>query len=127
MGVGAGRFDADRSARFGAEDQRRAGFETGEAARLRGFETGEASRLRAAETLQGFAPLAQSLTEQAASGLLTAGQAQRQLDQRALDLAYGDYLEQRQYPQEQLNFALGALQGVPYNTRTIGLEQHQTL
>ncbi len=120
---GAGRFDADRSARFGAEDQRRAGFETGEAARLRGFETGEASRLRAAETLQGFAPLAQSLTEQAASGLLTAGQAQRQLDQRALDLAYGDYLEQRQYPQEQLNFALGALQGVPYNTRTIGLEQ----
>lgn len=120
---GAGRFDADRSARFGAEDQRRAGFETGEAARLRGFETDEASRLRATEQLQGLAPLAQSLTEQAASGLLTSGQAQRQLDQRALDLAYGDYLEQRQYPQEQLNFALGALQGVPYNTRTIGLEQ----
>jgi len=119
----ASRFDADRAARFGAEDQRRAGFETAEAARLRGFETDEASRLRAAETLQSFAPLAQSLQEQAASGLLTAGQAQRQLDQRALDLAYGDYLEQRQYPQEQLNFALGALQGVPYNTRTIGLEQ----
>ena len=121
----ASRFDAERSARFGAEDQRRAGFETGEAARLRGFETGEASRLRATEALQGFAPLVQGLTEQAASGLITAGQAQRQLDQRGLDMAYGDYLEQRNYPQEQLNFALGALQGVPYETRTIGLEQGQ--
>ena len=40
-------------------------------------------------------------------------------------MAYGDYLEQRQYPQEMLNFALGALQGVPYETRTIGLEQGQ--
>jgi len=121
----ANRFDAERQARFGAEDQRRAGYETSEAARLRGFETDEASRLRATETLQGFAPLTQGLTEQAASGLITSGQAQRQLDQRALDMAYGDYLEQRNYPQEQLNFALGALQGVPYETRTIGLEQGQ--
>ena len=76
-------------------------------------------------TLQGFAPLVQGLTEQAASGLITSGQAERQLDQRGLDMAYGDYLEQRNYPQEQLNFALGALQGVPYETRTIGLEQGQ--
>lgn len=124
-GFDASRFDAERQARFGAEDQRRAGYETSEAARLRGFETDEASRLRATETLQGFAPLIQGLTEQAASGLITSGQAQRQLDQRALDMAYGDYLEQRNYPQEQLNFALGALQGVPYETRTIGLEQGQ--
>ena len=55
--------------------------------------------------------------------MLTSGGLTRDLDQRALDLAYGDYLEQRQYPQQQLNFALGALQGVPYETRTIGLEQ----
>jgi hypothetical protein len=121
----ASRFDAERAARFGAEDQRRAGFETNEAARQRAFETDEASRLRATQELQGFAPLVQGLTEQAASGLITAGQAQRELDQRALDMAYGDYLEQRNYPQEQLNFALGALQGVPYETRTIGLEQGQ--
>jgi hypothetical protein len=108
------RFDADRAARFAAEDALRSGFETD-----------EASRLRATETLQGFAPLVQGLNEQAASGLITAGQARRELDQRGLDMAYGDYLEQRNYPQEQLNFALGALQGVPYETRTIGLEQGQ--
>ena len=41
-----------------------------------GFETDEASRLRATESLQSFAPLAQGLTEQAASGLITAGQAE---------------------------------------------------
>ena len=108
------RFDQERAARLSAEDALRAGFETD-----------EASRLRATQEIQGFAPLVQGLSEQAASGLLTAGQARRQLDQMALDLAYGDYVEQREYPFQMANFALGALQGVPYETRTIGLEQGQ--
>ena len=112
MEFASGRFDQERAARFEAEQARRGGYETQ-----------EAGRLRATETLQGFAPLAQGLNEQAASGLISGGQAQRQLDQQALDMAYGDYVEQRNYPQQQLNFALGALQGVPYNTRTIGLEE----
>ena len=112
MEFASGRFDQERAARFEAEQARRSGYETQ-----------EAGRLRATETLQGFAPLAQGLNEQAASGMISSGQAQRQLDQQALDMAYGDYVEQRNYPQQQLNFALGALQGVPYNTRTIGLEE----
>ena len=112
MEFASGRFDQERAARFEAEQARRGGYETQ-----------EAGRLRATETLQGFAPLAQGLNEQAASGMISSGQAQRQLDQQALDMAYGDYVEQRNYPQQQLNFALGALQGVPYNTRTIGLEE----
>ena len=112
MEFASGRFDQERAARFEAEQARRSGYETQ-----------EAGRLRATETLQGFAPLAQGLNEQAASGMISGGQAQRQLDQQALDMAYGDYVEQRNYPQQQLNFALGALQGVPYNTRTIGLEE----
>ena len=74
--------------------------------------------------MQSFAPLAQGLTEQAHL-VYPSGGIQRDLDQRALDLAYGDYLEQRDYPMQMLNFALGALQGVPYETRTIGLEQGQ--
>jgi len=115
---GAGRADAERQARFAGEGERRAGFTTGEQARLAGFETDEASRLRAAETLSALAPLAQGLQEQTASGMITAGQAERELDQRALDLAYQDYLAQQQYPFEMLNFALGALQGIPYETLT---------
>ena len=114
----ANRFDAERAARFAGEGERRAGFTTDEQARLAGFETDEASRLRASETLSALAPLAQGLSEQAASGLITAGQAERELDQRALDLAYQDFLQQQQFPFEMLNFALGALQGIPYETVT---------
>lgn len=108
------RFDADREARFAAEDRSR-----------QAYETEEAARLRATEELRSFAPLVQGLTEQAASGLITAGQARRQLDQMALDMAYSDYVEQREYPFQMINFAQGALQGTPYETRTIGLEQGQ--
>ncbi len=127
-----GQFDQDRASRFGLEDMRRGQFEQDRAARFgaedaarAGFETEEASRLRATEALQGFAPLTQGLRDQAASGLFTAGQARRQLDQQALDMAYADYVEQRNYPQSQINYALGVLQGTPYDTRNISLTQGQ--
>ena len=124
--------ERDRSARFGAEDvmrsrydaERQARFGAQDAARS-AFETEEASRLRATEALQGFAPLTQGLSDQAAAGLFTSGQAQRELDQRALDMAYADYVEQREYPYEQINYALGVLQGTPYDTRNISLTQGQ--
>lgn len=109
-----GRYDAERQARFGAQDAARSAFETE-----------EASRLRATEALQGFAPLTQGLRDQAAAGLFTSGQAQRELDQRALDMAYADYVEQREYPYQQINYALGVLQGTPYDTRNISLSQGQ--
>jgi len=127
-----GQFDQDRASRFGAEDMMRGQYEQDRAARFgaedaarAGFETEEASRLRATEALQGFAPLTQGLRDQAASGLFTAGQARRQLDQQALDMAYADYVEQRNYPQSQINYALGVLQGTPYDTRNISLTQGQ--
>ena len=124
--------ERDRSARFGAEDvmrsrydaERQARFGAQDAARS-AFETEEASRLRATEALQGFAPLTQGLRDQAAAGLFTSGQAQRELDQRALDMAYADYVEQREYPYQQINYALGVLQGTPYDTRNISLTQGQ--
>ena len=127
-----GQFDQDRQARFGAEDVMRGQYDQDRAARFgaedaarSSFETEEASRLRATEALQGFAPLTQGLQDQAASGLFTAGQARRQLDQQALDMAYADYVEQREYPQSQVNYALGVLQGTPYDTRNISLTQGQ--
>ena len=127
-----GQFDQDRQARFGAEDVMRGQYDQDRAARFgaedaarSSFETEEASRLRATEALQGFAPLTQGLQDQAASGLFTAGQARRQLDQQALDMAYADYVEQRNYPQSQINYALGVLQGTPYDTRNISLTQGQ--
>ena len=105
LGFATDRFESERQARFGADTQAR-----------QGYETDEASRIQQMEAYQGMAPLVQDLQTQAAAGLITAGEAQRQLDQASLDIAYADFLDQKMYPKEQLNFALGALAGTPYNT-----------
>ena len=130
LGFASGRYDADlaqaerdRSARFGADAALRGQYDTDREARFgadtqarQGYETDEASRIQQMDAYQGMAPLIQSLQTQAAAGLITAGEAERQLDQASLDIAYADFLDQKMYPKEQLNFALGALAGTPYNT-----------
>ena len=114
LGFAANRFDTDRAARFSAEDARRVGYETD-----------ESSRLRQQQTYQSMAPMVQGLREQTAAGLITTGEAKRRLDQMALDMAYADYQDQRQYPYEQINFASGVLQGTPYNTQNYGYNMTQ--
>ena len=107
----AGRFDTERANRFSAENALRSAYETEEAARA-----GQMDAYGSAGTL------AADLQAQTAQGLITSGEATRLLDQRALDLAYADYLDQRDYPQEQLNFALGALSQTPYSTVSRGYQ-----
>ena len=104
-----GQYDTDRSARFGAEDALRSAYTTEEGARL-----------QQQSIYQSMGPMVQGLQEQAAAGLISTGEARRKLDQMALNLAYGDYEQQRAYPQQMVNFALGALQGTPYNTTSYG-------
>ena len=141
LGFAAGRYDTDRAARFNAENTMRSGFEQDRSARFgadsalrsqydtdrqarfgadtqarQAYETNEASRIQQMDAYQSMAPLVQDLQTQAAAGLIGAGEARRQLDQQALDLAYADYLDQKMYPQEMLNFTLGALSGTPYNS-----------
>ena len=115
--------DRDRSARFGADSALRGQYDTDRQARFGAdvqgrdtYETNEAGRIQQMNAYQSMAPLVQDLQTQAAAGLIGAGEARRQLDQQALDLAYADYLDQKMYPQEMLNFTLGALSGTPYNT-----------
>jgi hypothetical protein len=109
-----GQYDADRASRFGAEDALRSSYATEEGAR----QTQQ-------NIYQNMAPMVQGLQEQAAAGLISTGEARRRLDQMALDMAYSDYQDQRQYPQQMVNFALGALQGTPYNTQSYsqGMQQ----
>jgi|9_EtaG_2_1085328.scaffolds.fasta_scaffold05833_3 hypothetical protein len=106
-----GRYGDQRAARFGAEDALRTGFETDEAARI--------AQMNA---YQNLGPMVMDLQNRAAAGLISSGEAQRVLDQRALDLAYADYMDQKQYPMEMVNFALGALSGTPYSTRSRSYE-----
>jgi hypothetical protein len=134
LNFAAGRYDQDRQARFGAEDvmygrygdERAARFGAQEAMRT-GFETEEASRIAQMNAYQNMAPLISDLQNQAAAGLISVGEAQRQLDQRALDLAYADYIDQKEAPYEQLNFAMGALSGTPYNKVNRGYNMSTTM
>ena len=105
LNFAANRYDTEREARFGADTQQR-----------QGYETDEASRIQQMDAYQGMAPLLQSLQTQAAAGLITSGEAERQLDQASMDIAYAAFLDEKNYDKEQVNFALGALAGTPYNT-----------
>jgi len=108
-GIRRSQYDADRSSRFAAEDSLRAGYQAE-----------EASRLAQMQSFRDLAPLTQSLQEAAAQGLISSGEARRRLDQAAIDLANQQDMEDRFKERESLNFALGALQGVPYQTSTMG-------
>jgi len=122
---GAERFDADRIARLEqAELDRQARFGAEEEART-AYELEQQVLAEKASQLEAFAPLVQGLQEQEASGMITAGMAQRELDQMALDMAYADYVAQTEYPMSMVNFAIGALKGVPYEQRQFGLESGQ--
>jgi len=151
LGFAADRFDTDRTARFNAEDVMRGQFDTDRAARFdregslrseydadrasrfaaedslrAGYQTDEAARVTQMQSFRDLAPLTQSLQEAAAQGLITSGEARRRLDQAAIDLANQQDLEDRNRPFEQLNFALGALQGVPYQTQNFGYRMGST-
>lgn len=78
-----------------------------------------------AGALQGLGAAKQQQILQDASALSTIGQNYRDIDQANLTTAYQDFLEQRDYPYRNVNFALGALRGVPYNTmqQTTGTAQ----
>ena len=121
--VSRGQFEQDRSARFGADSALRGQYDTDRQARFGAdtqgrstYETNEASRIQQMDAYQGMAPLVQDLQRQAAAGLIGAGEAERMLEQAGFDIAYANFLDQKAYPKEQVNFALGALSGTPYNT-----------
>lgn len=127
LGFAADRFDTDRTARFDTESMRRGQYDADRSSRFAaedtlrsGFEADEASRIQQMSAFQNLAPLTQSLQQAAAQGLISSGEARRRLDQAALDLAREEELSQENKAFERLNFALGALQGVPYQQKTFG-------
>ena len=106
----ASQFERDRAAK-----ERE--FELNRVAGQTDFDMNQASRKMGMDAQLALAPTVQGLMQQEAQGLIASGEAERTLDQQALDLAYRDYLEQREYPFTAVNFALGALKGLPYETR----------
>ena len=60
----------------------------------------------------------QSIGQADVAGQLGVAGLQQGVDQRAMDVAYADFLREQQYPREQLNFLSGIIQGSPYGGYT---------
>ena len=91
---------ADTSARL-----RQAGFESG----AQRFAADRAAQLGAAQAqLQGLAG--------AVTGLAGSGATERGIEQAGLAEAYRDFIEEREYPTEQVRQIIGALSGAPIRT-----------
>jgi len=74
---------------------------------------GAQTDLSAANQMGQLGQLGQTLGLRDAAALEATGTTQQNLDQRNLDMAYQDFLQQRDYPQSQLNFMSNMLRGIP--------------
>jgi hypothetical protein len=99
-------YGDERDARFAADDQLRTGYESD-----------ELSRINQMTAYQNQGANIMAMQDQVAQGLITTGEAQRILDQQAVDMNYAEFLDQENYDRENINFALGALNTTPYNVQ----------
>lgn len=70
---------------------------------------------RAAEQFGGLGQQAQQQGLAGAGALLQSGGLQQQLQQNQLDIPYQDFQQRQQYPQQQAQWLLNTLMGIPSN------------
>lgn len=75
-------------------------------------------QLASSNQLGALAQLAQSLGYRDAAALDAIGTQQQNLNQRNLDLAYGDFREQRDYPRQTVEWLSNIIRGLPSSTTT---------
>ena len=117
----AGRIAAE-NARRQAEamnlEQARAAAQLGQSAYGQILAGGQ-QRLAAAGMLGDFVGQRQAQEMERLRAMQAAGQIQRELMQRGLDVGYTDFLRQQAFPKEQLAFYSSMLQGIPITPGTI--------
>jgi len=79
---------------------------------------GAQTQIAAANQMGNTANLGQTMGLRDLSSLEAVGQTQQTQDQKNLDLAYQDFLNQRQYPAQQLSMMNSLIRGLPYGTST---------
>ena len=88
-------------------------------------QTQQEQQLAASGALSGLGAKAQELGLAGAGALGNVGALQQQQGQKNLDIAYGDFLRQQGYPQEQINNMIntfkGVASGVPSATTEYGI------
>lgn len=80
------------------------------------YNTNTSQQMQAAQGLSGLAQTNQGLGLQGAAAQEAAGQAQQAQQQNSLTTAYQDFLNQRNYPQQQVDFLSSIIHGLPVNT-----------
>jgi hypothetical protein len=71
------------------------------------------NRLQASQGLGGLGQMVQSMRGTDAASLAAAGADQQAQTQRNLDLGYSDFLQQRNYPKDQVNWMSSIINGMP--------------
>ena len=85
---------------------------------LSALEADRAALSRAAETEARLGAISSGLANESMDRNLTAGALERGLDQANYDTAYGDFLEQRDWDERQLDTLIRAISGTPYPRET---------
>lgn len=75
-------------------------------------------QLAAGQQLSGLAQLQQSMAGRDATSLQAVGDTKQQQTQKNLDLAYGDFQNQRDYPKQQADWMSSIIRGMPHDTST---------
>ena len=76
---------------------------------------GQSLGLNASVAMGGLDQSRQDMQLRGAEALSGVGARQQQREQAGLDMAYQDFINQRDYPQNQLNAYAGLINGVPYS------------
>ena len=109
-------LQAENQARLDAQKFNIQAQETAARLGLAGLGADQATRsqqLEAARVLGTLGGQEQALALERLQNLQAAGQIQRELTQRGLDIGYGDFLRQQAFPREQLSFFSNLLRGLP--------------
>lgn len=108
-------YNADRAASIGAQT-------TTEQQRLQAAQYGLAGAnlgLQAGAQMGALNAQQQGLSLAQAQALNTQGTAQQNLQQRELDTGYQDFINQRDYPKNQISYMSNILRGVPVTPNTV--------
>lgn len=128
---GLGAFNSDRQAQFGAAglnaQNQQQQSQLGMSAANANNQTGLANAQLGLQVGQAQAGLGQATQQGAiadAQALLNTGAVEQAQNQQGLDIAYQDFINQRDYDRNNLNWLSGILRGVPTsaNTTTTGYQ-----
>lgn len=107
-------YERDRAAGFTVDSANEANR-----ARAAGVQQqGAALGYQGAQTYANLGNMDQTMALQRAQALTGVGDRQQQLYQQSLDTAYQDFINQRDFERQQLNFYSGILRGVPVSAQS---------